>query len=110
MGSSCDLTSVEQQALLAVVRLHPKGYGVSIRDEIEKQTGRTVSFGAIYATLDRLETKGFVKQKAGEPTSERGGRRKLYFTITAPGQLALTNTLRSLDALRAGTELAGAPV
>jgi DNA-binding PadR family transcriptional regulator len=109
---SSDLTTVEQHALLAVLRLYPNGYGVSIRDEIKQITGRAISFGTIYAAMERLESKGFVTRREGEPTAERGGRRKLHFTITAPGQLALKQALESLDALRAGTSLEGklAPV
>ncbi len=108
MASGVDLTALEQQTLLAVLRLHPRGYGVSIRDEIDQQTGRGISFGTIYATLDRLSSKGYLASKSGEPTAERGGRRKLYFIITARGQVALRQALQSLDALRAGTDFAGA--
>jgi PadR family transcriptional regulator, regulatory protein PadR len=108
VASGVELTALEQQALLATLRLHPNGYGVTIREEIELQTGRAPSFGTIYATLDRLCSKGYLKSKAGEPTAERGGKRKLYFVITARGQLTLRQSLQSLDALRAGTDFAGA--
>jgi PadR family transcriptional regulator PadR len=108
MLSESELTALEQHALLAVLRLHPAGYGVNIRDEIARVTGRSPSFGTVYATLDRLATKGYVSSRQGEPTAERGGRRKLYFAVTARGQIALRRALRSLDALRAGTKLAGA--
>ena len=108
MGS-IDLTFVEQQALLAALRLHPSGYGVTIRDEIERLTGRTLSFGTVYSVLDRLVTKGYLATHHGERTAERGGRRKLHFSVTAPGQTALRSALHSLDALRAGVDLAGAP-
>jgi PadR family transcriptional regulator PadR len=108
LRGSAELTALEQQTLLAVLRLHPQGYGVTIREEIEQQTSRTPSFGTIYATLDRLCSKGYLKSKEGEPTAERGGRRKLYFVITARGQMALRQALQSLDALRAGTDFAGA--
>jgi PadR family transcriptional regulator PadR len=107
--ASTDLTTTEQHALLAVLRLHPNGYGVTIRDEIERQTGRAPSFGTLYAALDRLRGKGYLACRQGEPTAERGGRRKLHFTITAPGQAALRQALQSLDALRRGTDLAGVP-
>jgi PadR family transcriptional regulator len=105
---STELTALEQQTLLAVLRLHPHGYGVSIRDEIKQQTGRAPSFGSVYAALDRLRSKGYLKTKQGEPTAERGGRRKLYFVINARGQMTLRQALQSLDALRAGTDFAGA--
>jgi PadR family transcriptional regulator PadR len=108
MSNANDVTFIEQQALLAVLRLHPNGYGVSIRDEIERQTGRTLSFATVYLVLDRMTDKGFLETRQGEQTAERGGRRKLHFTITAPGRRALRDALQSLDALRAGTDLAGA--
>jgi DNA-binding PadR family transcriptional regulator len=106
--ASTELTAVEQQVLLAALRLHPNGYGVSIRDEIERQTGSAPSFGTIYTILDRLASKGFLKSRQGEATAERGGRAKLYFMITAPGQTTLRHSLVSLDALRRGTTLAAA--
>src|SRR5690242_5567689 len=99
MANSSDLTTLEQHVLLAALRLHPHGYGVTIRDEIEKETGRAPSFGSIYTALDRLCSQGYLKSKEGEPTAERGGRRKLYFTVTAPGQATLRRALQSLDAL-----------
>jgi PadR family transcriptional regulator len=108
LSSSIDLTAIEQQALLAVLRLHPHAYGVTIRNEIEQQTGRAPPFGTVYATLDRLCSKGYAKSRQGEPTAERGGRRKLYFVVTARGQTALRQALVSLDALRSGTIFAGA--
>lgn len=97
-----NLGLLEQQILLAILRLHPEGYGVTIRDEIKKRTEREYSFGAIYASLDRLEEKGFLKSKEGEPTADRGGRRKMYFTLTTPGQATLEQSLRAIDSLRKG--------
>lgn len=108
MSQAPQLTLVEQHALLATLRLHPSGYGITIRDEIVATTGRHASIGTVYAALDRLAMKGFLTTRQGEPTTERGGRRKLYFLVTTRGHAALRRALRSLDALRAGTELAGA--
>jgi PadR family transcriptional regulator PadR len=104
-----ELGTVEQHVLLAIYRLHPWGYGVSIRDEIQKCTSRAYSLGSIYAALERLEAKGCVVSEEGEPTAERGGRRKLHFKITAPGQHALRESFDALDALREGVDLAGVP-
>ncbi len=73
------LGSLEHIVLLAVMRLGEEAYGITVRREIETTTGRDVSIGAVYATLVRLESKGFVKSAAGEPTAERGGRAKRYF-------------------------------
>lgn len=104
-----DLGALEQQIMLVILRLHPNGYGVSIRDELEKRTGREHSFGSIYATLERLEAKGYVASRQGEPTAERGGRRKIYFTLTAPGERVLDSSLNAIDALRGGLQPKGAP-
>jgi PadR family transcriptional regulator, regulatory protein PadR len=93
---------VEQHVLLAIIALNPDAYGVSIQDHIQKRAGYRPSIGSIYAALDRLETKGFVKSRQGESTRERGGRAKLYFTITAPGQAALKGSLREISSLRRG--------
>jgi Transcriptional regulator PadR-like family len=62
------------------------------------------------ASLDRLEDKGFVKSRQGEATAERGGKRKLLFTITAPGQRALRESLQAIDVLREGLAWKGAAV
>ena len=97
-----ELTSLEQQLLLAVLGLHPNAYGVSMQEHIKERTGREPSTGSIYASLDRLEEKGFVKSRQGEPTKERGGKRKLYFTITGPGQHTLRQSLQAIGSLRRG--------
>ena len=78
--------------LLAVMRLGSNAYGMTVRREIESTTGRDISIGAVYATLGRLESKGFIRSYAGEPTAERGGRAKRYFDMTAAGKAALRNT------------------
>jgi len=83
---------------------------VSIQEHIKERTGREPSTGSIYASLDRLEEKGFVKSRQGEATPERGGKRKLYFSITAPGRRALTESLQAIDALSYGLRLKGAVV
>jgi len=64
-------------------------YAFRIAEEFESQTGRAVSIGAVHSTLDRLEGKGFLKSEMGKPTTERGGRRKRIFTITALGKKVL---------------------
>jgi PadR family transcriptional regulator, regulatory protein PadR len=108
--SDTELTTLEQHLLLAIIALHPNGYGVSIQDHIKERTGREPSTGSIYASLDRLEEKGLVKSRQGEPTKERGGKRKLYFTITARGQHTLRQSLQAIDALSHGLRWKGAAV
>ena len=93
--------------MLAALRLHPNGYGVSLRDELEKTTGRKVSFGSVYATLERLEDKGLITRREGEATAERGGKKKSYFTVSASGQHTLRANLLPVDKLRAGVEIDG---
>ena len=91
------LGSLEHIVLLALVRLEANAYGMTIRREIEERTGRNLSIGAVYATLDRLESKGYVRSFLGEPTAERGGRAKRLFRIEAEGNQALR---ASQDAIR----------
>jgi PadR family transcriptional regulator PadR len=91
------LGEFEQLVLLALLRLGPEAYGVAIRDEIEKRTGRSVALGAVYTTLLRLEDKGFVATRLGDPTPQRGGRRKKYYRPLAAGRRELAT---SIDALR----------
>lgn len=75
----------EYLILSSAARLGDDAYGASIRKEIEKATGRSCSIGALYTTLDRLETKKYVKTWMGEPTAERGGRAKRLVRVTASG-------------------------
>jgi|SRR5690242_11699452 PadR family transcriptional regulator, regulatory protein PadR len=95
-----ELTTLEQHAMLAIVALHPKAYGISIQDHIKQKAGYEPPLGSIYAALDRLDEKGFVRSKQGEATRERGGRRKLYFTLTAPGKRALIDSVNATGSLR----------
>jgi DNA-binding PadR family transcriptional regulator len=107
MGDQMDqLGQFEQLVMLAILRMQPTAYGVALQKELKLRTGREYSTGGIYAVLDRLEDKGFVKSKQGEATPERGGRAKLYFSLTAPGQTALQASLRAIDSLRSNTALA----
>lgn len=99
------LGEFEHVVLLAVLRLDELAYGVTIRREIEARTKREVSIGAIYATLDRLEAKGYVRSRAGDPTPERGGRSKRFFRITAQGVSAVNRTHRALRSLTEGLEI-----
>lgn len=97
----------EHIVLLAVLRLGDQAYGVTVRREIETRTRRDVSIGAIYATLDRLEAKGYVQSRAGDPTPERGGRSKRFFRVTAQGVSAVNRTHRVLRSLTKGLDLLG---
>lgn len=83
------LGSLEHIILLALVRLDGSAHGMIVRREIEERTGRNISIGAVYATLERLEAKGYVSSFTGEPTAERGGRAKRLFRVEALGKRAL---------------------
>lgn len=85
-----DLGEFEEVVLLAVAVLSPVAYSVVIADELERETGQTVSTGAVHAALQRLETKGYLRSVLGEATPERGGRRKRLFTMTPLGGRVLT--------------------
>ncbi|HKE33879.1 MAG TPA: PadR family transcriptional regulator [Candidatus Acidoferrum sp.] len=101
------LGEFEHIVLLAVLRLPDQAYGVTVRREIEARTKREVSIGAIYATLDRLEAKGYVQSRAGDPTPERGGRSKRFFRVTSQGVSAVNRTHRALRSLTEGLNLLG---
>src|SRR6202451_1893510 len=100
-----NLGEFEHIILLALLRLDDRAYGVTVRQEIEFRTKREVSIGAVYATLDRLETKGYVKSRLGEPTPERGGRSKRFFQVTAKGVTAVSRTHRALRSMTEGLGL-----
>jgi PadR family transcriptional regulator PadR len=102
------LGEFEQHVLASLLRLRDNAYGVTIRREIAERTGRDVVIGAVYATLDRLERKGFVSSRAGEATHVRGGRAKRYFKIEAPGVRALNESWRMTDRMRDGLVPVGA--
>jgi PadR family transcriptional regulator PadR len=101
------LGEFEHIVILALLRLADRAYGVTVRQEIEARTSRDVSIGAIYATLDRLEAKGYVKSQLGEPTPERGGRSKRFFQVTAKGMAAVSRTHRAIQSMTQGLGLIG---
>jgi len=103
------LGEFEHVVLLALLRLGDDAYGVTVRQEIARRTGRDVSVGAIYTTLGRLETKGFVKSWLGAPTTERGGRAKRHFRVAAKGLAAVERTHDTLRRMTDGLTLKGSP-
>lgn len=102
MDVSHGLGEFEQLVLLALMRLGSEAYGVAIRDEIERRTGRTVALGAVYTTLLRLEDKRLVATRLGESTPQRGGRRKKYYRPLAAGRRELTASLEALRSMTRG--------
>ena len=98
------LGDLEQIVLLAVLRLGDKAYAVPILEEIEVQSGRKVARGALYTALDRLETKGCLRSRLGDPLPERGGRPRRYFTVTPAAVRALKDSRLALMRLWRGLE------
>src|SRR5260221_3669163 len=96
------LGEFEQLVLFAILRLDGDAYGVTVRDELRRRAGREVSLGTVYKTLLRLEAKGLLLARVGEPTAERGGRRKKYYAITAAGRRALEHALAALRGMTRG--------
>jgi PadR family transcriptional regulator PadR len=100
------LGEFEQLVLLALMRLGPDAYGATIRREIEGRTGRDLAISAVYVTLERLEIKGLVKSRIGDPTPQRGGRRRKHFALQPAGRRAITVACRAFKLMTEGLELA----
>jgi DNA-binding PadR family transcriptional regulator len=96
------LGEFEILVLSALLRLGDGAYGVAVRREIEECTGRSTSIGAVYTTLARLEDKGLVGSRMGQPTAERGGRAKRFFRATARGRAALAQALDAIERMTEG--------
>jgi DNA-binding PadR family transcriptional regulator len=98
------LGDLEQIVLLAVLRLGDKAYAVPVLEEIRAQGGRQIARGALYTALDRLESKGYLRSRLGEPLPERGGRPRRYFTVTPAAIRALRDSRLALMRLWRGVE------
>lgn len=100
---SKSLGEFEQAILFALLELDEEaGYGVRIRETIEERSGRSVSSGAVYTALDRLEDRGFLRSRLGAPTSTRGGRRKRLYRLEAEGAEALARSVRRFQQMSEG--------
>ena len=98
------LGDFEQLVLLGVLRLADDAYGASIRQEIHARSGRDVSINAVYTTLERLEAKGLLRSWVGEPTAQRGGRRRKCYAVTASGAAAIRHAYLALRSMADGLE------
>jgi PadR family transcriptional regulator, regulatory protein PadR len=96
------LGEFEQIVLLAIVHVGEGAYGVPVREEIERRTGREISVGALYTAFDRLERKGFVYSTISDPTPQRGGRARRFVTVSASGLNALRRSRELHDRMWAG--------
>jgi PadR family transcriptional regulator PadR len=83
------ISRIEEIILLSILRLEENAYGITIQEEVIKATGKSWLTGSIYASLSRLLKHGLVESIKGEPTTERGGRHKIYYKVTDKGQKAL---------------------
>jgi DNA-binding PadR family transcriptional regulator len=104
------LGEFEQIVLLALLRLGGDAYGATVCTEIETRGRRGVSVSAVHTTLERLEQKGLIKSRIGDPTPQRGGKRKRHYEVLAPGVRALQASYRSFRNMADGLEdLLGEP-
>jgi PadR family transcriptional regulator PadR len=102
--SQLALGEFEQLVLFSLLRLGPDAYGAAIRRDIESRTGRELAISAVYVTLHRLEEKGLVRSRVGEPTAARGGRRRKHYALLAPGRHASEQAYRSFKVMTEGLE------
>ena len=84
-----ELTVAEEMILTAILRLKDNAYGVAIRKKVAEVTQKEFIYGTLYNLLDQLVRKGYVSKSRGTPTPERGGRSKIYYTLTPTGAEAL---------------------
>jgi DNA-binding PadR family transcriptional regulator len=102
--SKSALGDFEQLVLLGVLRLGDQAYGAAIRQEIHARSGRDVSINAVYTTLDRLEAKGLLRSWTGEPTAQRGGRRRKFYVVRPAGVTAMRHAYQAFRAMADGLE------
>ena len=105
MGKTGLLGAFEEIVLLALVRGGDEAYGVSVRRDIEERSGRSVAMGAVYATLDRLEEKGYAVSRVGDASESRRGRPRRYYIILPEGLKALTQCREVRGNMWEGIEL-----
>jgi PadR family transcriptional regulator, regulatory protein PadR len=96
------LGEFELYVMLALAQLGPTAYGITIRQEIARRTGREVAIGAVYATLSRLEAKHLVRHSLSDPTPVQGGRARKHFTLTGDGERALRHATSMLQRMMLG--------
>ena len=96
------LGEFEIYVMLALAHLAPEAYGVTIRQEITRRTGRDIAIGAVYATLSRLEEKALVRYTLSDPLPVQGGRTRKHFTLTPAGERALAHATGMLARMQRG--------
>jgi DNA-binding PadR family transcriptional regulator len=109
MVGTYKLGAFDLMVLLALLRLDEEAYGVTIAKSIEDSTGQSVAIATLYVTLGRLERKGLIASRLGEPTAERGGRAKRYFRVTAKGVREMRSARQLFTSLWADIPTLGDP-
>jgi PadR family transcriptional regulator PadR len=99
------LGELEQLVILGVLHAGRDAYGVPVHDEIQRRAGRDLTLGTIYKTLSRLEEKGLVSSRIGEPTAQRGGRRTRCYAVTPAGRRELQAAIRTLRRMASGLDV-----
>jgi len=94
-----NIGELEELILLVVGILHESAYGISVCEEVERQTGRVLTISAVHSVLHRLENKGLVSSTLGGETKERGGRRKRFFKLTGSGKDVITEIKQTREQL-----------
>ncbi len=97
-----ELTKVEETVMIAIWRLKDDAYGVNIKSQIKNVTDREFVYGTLYSTLEQLVSKGYIRKTFGEPTPERGGKRKVFFSVTDPGIDSLKHSFEIRQAVWSG--------
>jgi len=98
------LGELEQMILLAILQLKDQAYGTSVMAELQRRVQRSVSRGALFVTLDRLEEKGMLRSRMDDPTPRRGGRPKRYLEVTPAGVAALQKSRTAWTSLWDGLD------
>ncbi len=96
------LTKNEEIVLVSILKLRVNTYGVGIKNQVRELTGEDWNYGLLYCTLDQLVKKGYLIKREGKPLPERGGRRKIYYSISASGRRALSDAYELKEALWEG--------
>lgn len=99
------MAEFELRVLLTVLRCGDDAYAVAVHGDLETRTGAKVALGAVYITLDRLERKGWLSSRFGEPSAVRGGRAKRFYTATARGRTVLKVECEMIQRLWTGLGL-----
>jgi len=103
------LGTLELSVLLAVVRLAEDAYGLAVRHDLAERTGRELSVGAVYTTLQRLEDKGLLRSRTSAPLPVRGGRSRRHYTLTGAGARAIRDAERQAESIWSGVTTRGRP-